>query len=134
CQASPPCSSITCCGTAGSILRTKPSPAIARGRCSTNYMRPAVLVAMMNPPADEDAFNAWYDEEHVPLRLAVPGFLSGRRYRAAEAEGPRYLALYDLGSLDVLQSEAYQRLWREQSEREKAMLASIPFMDRRVCE
>jgi hypothetical protein len=95
-----------------------------------------LLVAMMNPPADEDAFNAWYDEEHVPLRLGVPGFLSARRYRAAAVGGdsPRYLALYDLATVDVLQSEAYQRLWREQSSREKAMLASIPFTDRRVCE
>jgi hypothetical protein len=93
-----------------------------------------LLVAMMNPPADEDAFNSWYDEEHVPLRLGVPGFLSARRYRAAETDGPQYLALYDLASVDVLKGDAYQRLWREQSEREKAVLASIPFTDRRVCE
>lgn len=95
----------------------------------------ALLVAMMNPPADEDAFNAWYDEEHVPLRLGVPGFLSARRYRAAESsDGPRYLALYDLASADVLKSDAYQRLWREPSSRERDMLGSIPFTDRRVCE
>jgi hypothetical protein len=95
-----------------------------------------VLVAMMNPPADEDAFNAWYDEEHVPLRMAVPGFLGARRYRAADSqkEGPRYLALYDLASLDVLASDAYRRLRPEQSQREREMLASIPMMDRRVGE
>jgi hypothetical protein len=97
-------------------------------------MPQALLVAMMNPPADEDAFNAWYDEEHVPLRLGVQGFLSARRYRAVDAEGPRYLALYDLVSVDALKSEAYLQLWREPSERERAMLASIPFTDRRVCE
>jgi hypothetical protein len=96
----------------------------------------AVLVAMMNPPADEDAFNAWYDEEHVPLRLGVPGFLAARRYRATEGEaaGPRYLALYELASRDVLASDAYLRLRQEQSQRERAMLASIPMMDRRVGE
>jgi hypothetical protein len=93
-----------------------------------------LLVAMMNPPADEDAFNAWYDEEHVPLRLGVPGFLSGRRYQAVEDAGPRYLALYDLASVEVLQTDAYRRLWREPSDRERAMLASIPFTDRRVGE
>src|SRR5437763_10902424 len=97
-------------------------------------MTRAVLVAMMNPPVDEDAFNAWYDEEHVPLRLAVPGFLSGRRYRAAEPDGPRYLALYDLESLQVLGTDAYQRLRREVSPREADMLARIPMMDRRVGE
>jgi antibiotic biosynthesis monooxygenase (ABM) superfamily enzyme len=93
-----------------------------------------LLVAMMNPPADEDAFNAWYDEEHVPLRLGVPGFISARRYRAVNSDGPRYLALYDLASVDVLHSTGYLRLWQEQSDREKAMLASIPFTDRRVGE
>jgi len=95
----------------------------------------ALLVAMMNPPADEDAFNAWYDEEHVPLRLAVPGFLSARRYRATTSDTDRkYLALYDLASLGILQSEAYLRLPREPSDRERAMLASIPLTDRRVGE
>jgi hypothetical protein len=95
----------------------------------------ALLVAMMNPPTDEDAFNTWYDEEHVPLRLNVPGFLSARRYRAASPDTDRqYLALYDLASLDVLRSEAYLRLPREPSERERAMLASIPLIDRRVVE
>lgn len=98
-------------------------------------MAPALLVALMNPPADEAAFNAWYDEEHVPLRLATPGFLSGRRYRAiSDSDSPRYLALYDLTSVDVLQSEPYLRLWREPSDRERHMLASIPMTDRRVCE
>jgi hypothetical protein len=92
-----------------------------------------LLAAFMNPPVhDEDGFNAWYDEEHVPLRLAVPGFLNARRYRAASDEGPRYLALYDLRSLDVLETRAYQRLAEERSDRERAMLAKIPMVDRRV--
>jgi hypothetical protein len=92
-----------------------------------------LLAAFMNPPADDEAgFNAWYDDEHVPNRLAVEGFLNGRRYRAAEPDGPRYLALYDLESLDVLQGEAYRRLSEERSEREKDMLARIPMIDRRV--
>jgi hypothetical protein len=115
-----------------------------------------LLVAFMNPPADEAAFNAWYDEEHVPLRVGVPGFLNARRYRApdetsaparasattmAPATGPgdssshpRYLALYDLASLQVLDSEPYTRLIPERSQRERDMLASIPYMDRRVGE
>jgi len=41
---------------------------------------PWLLAAFMNPPANDEAgFNAWYDEEHVPNRLAVVGF---RRRRA----------------------------------------------------
>jgi hypothetical protein len=100
-----------------------------------------LLVAFMNPPADDEAgFNAWYDEEHVPLRLEVPGFLSARRYRVPEGspyaaeDGPKYLALYDLESVDVLRTRAYLRLAEERSERERDMLARIPMMDRRVGE
>jgi hypothetical protein len=93
-------------------------------------------MAFMNPPADDEAgFNAWYDDEHVPNRLALPGFLSARRYKAvhdADAGGPRYMALYDLESTDVLQRPDYQRLVDERSARERDMLARIPMVDRRV--
>ncbi|HEX8966742.1 MAG TPA: hypothetical protein VF937_02610 [Chloroflexota bacterium] len=94
-----------------------------------------LLAAFMNPPADDEAgFNAWYDDEHTPLRLTVPGFLSARRYRAVEPEGPRYFALYDLESPGVLDTPAYQRLNLERSEREQDMFARIPMVDRRVLE
>jgi hypothetical protein len=93
----------------------------------------ALLYALMNPPADaEDEFNAWYDEEHVPDRLTVPGILNGRRYRAAEANGPRYLACYDLEDVSTLRRPEYLRLREEQSPRERDMMARIPFVDRRV--
>ena len=32
------------------------------------------------PPAMDEEFNAWYDEEHLPERLAIPGFRSARRW------------------------------------------------------
>jgi hypothetical protein len=60
-------------------------------------------------PAMEGEFHRWYEEEHVPERIAVPGFLTARRFRAIEG-GPKFLALYDLESPDVLASEPYQRL------------------------
>lgn len=93
-----------------------------------------LLAAFMNPPADdEDGFNAWYDEEHVPNRLALPGVLGAWRYRAtAPEEYPRYLALYDLQSVAVLQQADYLRLAAERSERERGMMARIPMIDRRV--
>ncbi|MGE0039518.1 MAG: DUF4286 family protein [Xanthobacteraceae bacterium] len=54
----------------------------------------------------EDEFNRWYEEEHLPERMAVPGFINARRFRCIEG-GPRYLALYDLETPDVLRSPAY---------------------------
>lgn len=60
-------------------------------------------------PALEAEFHRWYEEEHVPERMALPGFLSARRFRAIEG-APKFLALYDLESPDVLASEPYLRL------------------------
>ncbi len=59
------------------------------------------------PSELEDELNRWYDDEHIPERMSVPGFLRARRFRAVEG-APRYLALYDLASVEVLQSDAYK--------------------------
>jgi len=65
-----------------------------------------LLVLMQPPPAFEEEFNAWYDTEHVPERLAVPGFLSARRFVSVAAV-PRYMAVYDLERVEVLDSAEY---------------------------
>jgi hypothetical protein len=95
----------------------------------------ALLLVFMNPPADDvAAWNAWYDDEHVPARLATPGILSGGRYSAVWETGPRCVALYDLASLETLQTPAYKRLGAERSEREKAQIARTPMVDRRILQ
>ena len=55
---------------------------------------------------NEAAFNQWYDEEHVPRLLKVPGFLSAGRYVALKG-GPKYLAMYELEDHNVLRSAAF---------------------------
>ena len=64
---------------------------------------------MTEPPlAMEEEFNAWYDTEHLPERLAIPGFRSARRWVADVGPGEgKYLATYELDSAAVLQSPAY---------------------------
>src|SRR5215813_11634719 len=54
-----------------------------------------LLVTMEPPPAFEEEFNAWYDTEHLPERLALPGFETARRFVCISGH-PRYLAMYDL--------------------------------------
>lgn len=72
--------------------------------------RRGLLLAMMDvEPAFEDEFNRWYNEEHFPERMACPGFIGGRRFAAVEG-APKYLALYDLESPAVLQSEPYRKI------------------------
>ena len=57
-------------------------------------------------PGHEREFEAWYQRQHVPERLQVPGFREARRY-VAVAGSPRYCAFYWLDSVDVLGSPAY---------------------------
>ncbi len=73
-------------------------------------------------PAHEQLFNELYDREHVPFLLEVPGVLAVTRVTAvpgaqmridgqsralvAESE-PKYSAIYELESADVLLSEAW---------------------------
>lgn len=73
-----------------------------------------LLVLMQPPPAFEDEFNAWYDSEHIPERLAVPGILTGLRFVCTDGH-PRYLAMYDLERFEVLESPAYLKVAYDQS-------------------
>lgn len=62
----------------------------------------------MDPkPGNEDDLNRWYAEEHFPDRLAMPGWLRGRRYVSLEGEH-KYVALYELESIGALYSPAYR--------------------------
>jgi hypothetical protein len=60
-------------------------------------------------PALEGEFNRWYEEEHLAERMAISGFIAARRFQAIEG-GPKYLAMYDLESADVLQSAPYRHI------------------------
>jgi len=78
----------------------------------TDSRRGLLLVMMEVDPEHEQEFNEWYDKEHVKERVAIPGFISGRRFRAVEGS-PKYLALYELENADVVQSEAYLERLRQ---------------------
>jgi hypothetical protein len=68
-----------------------------------------LLVLMQPPPTLEEEFNAWYDTEHIAERLAVPGFETALRYVCIDG-APRYLAMYDMASPEVLNSPAYLKV------------------------
>ena len=49
--------------------------------------RRGLLLTMTEPPAAmEEEFNAWYETEHLPERLAIPGFRSARRWVCEQVE------------------------------------------------
>ena len=57
-------------------------------------------------PGSEDAFEEWYQHEHLLERIAVPGFLIGRRYEAVSSS-PRYFCCYVTESPEVLTAPPY---------------------------
>jgi hypothetical protein len=87
---------------------------------TTRYL----LAAAMDVEPDREAvFNEVYDTEHVSALLEVPGVVSVARFKLRELtmiiggqrrtivmeNEPRYTALYELESPDVLVSDAWAR-------------------------
>lgn len=56
----------------------------------------------------EEEFNRWYEEEHIPNLLKVPGVIWAKR-GINTAKGPKYIAIYEHESRAVRESEAYQK-------------------------
>ena len=83
---------------------------------------------------DEAEFHDWYDHEHGPARLTVPGFRGARRYRALDDQKPTWLALYDLDSPEIIDSPAYKALGAQASDRDRSVAAGLATLDRRVYE
>jgi hypothetical protein len=59
-------------------------------------------------PKYEEEFNAWYNTEHLPELLTLPGFLDAARYVATRG-GPKYLAVYELTSVEAVQTPEFNR-------------------------
>jgi hypothetical protein len=90
---------------------------------STRYV---FIVSMDVTPEKEVLFNEVYEQEHVPNLLKVPGVRAVTRLRTERAKftlggqtkelsgegAPRYLAIYEIDSPDVLSSAA----WAEAAE------------------
>lgn len=75
----------------------------------TQHIGSTILVVMMEvDPAHEAEFNRWYDDEHLPERLEIPGYISARRFKLEEGEGVlKYLCIWELEDGSPLQSAAY---------------------------
>jgi hypothetical protein len=51
-------------------------------------------------PADgrEEDYNAWYDGTHLAEFSALPGVITGRRFKVAGDGKPQYAAVYELSA------------------------------------
>jgi hypothetical protein len=98
--------------------------------------RRGLLLTITEPPAHmEEEFNAWYDEEHLAERLAIPGFRSARRWVAEVAPGAgKYLATYELDSAAVLSSPAYLQRFKNPTPWSRRCLGRAVVFKRWACE
>jgi hypothetical protein len=99
-------------------------------------MNRGLLLTLTEPPqAMEEEFNAWYDQEHLAERLAIPGFRSAQRWAAdVPAGGGKYLATYELDSLQVLSSPEYLKRFQNQTPWSKRCLGKLVVFKRWACE
>jgi hypothetical protein len=92
-----------------------------------------LLFSQMEPPPGwEEDFHDWYETEHIPARMALPGFAGAVRYEAVEGS-PRWLACYFLDDLAVLETPEYRRLKTDPSERTARMLGNVSGFTRYTC-
>jgi hypothetical protein len=84
-------------------------------------------------PEVEAEFNEWYNSEHIPQLMGVPGFLSGRRYQAVDGK-PKYLAIYELTDGDVLKSDAFRQVRENPTTWTKKMLPQFRNTQRGIFE
>ena len=82
----------------------------------------------------EAEFHDWYDHEHGPARLTVPGFRGVLRYRALDGQKPTWLALYELDAPEVIDSAPYKALAGQASDRDRAVMTGLAMLERRVYE
>jgi hypothetical protein len=68
-------------------------------------MKRCKLVVFTSPrEGQEDHYNKWYTEQHLPDVVAVPGFVSAQRFKLTDGMGSphrhQYLAIYEIVSDD----------------------------------
>jgi hypothetical protein len=61
----------------------------------------------VNAEADVE-YNRWHTNEHVPERVGITGFISGRRYVSSAQGQHRYFTLYEVDAPEVFDSAAYR--------------------------
>ena len=84
------------------------------GHINNKQVGTTVLIVMMEvDEADDEVFNKWYNEEHLPERMSIPGYISARRFVLDPEDGAangvlRYLCIWEMENDSPLQSQLYK--------------------------
>lgn len=92
------------------------------------------VLAIWNGIAEEAEadFIEWHMREHIPERVAVPGFLRGRRYVAVRGL-PKFFNFYETESPEVLSSAPYIERLNSPSDWTKRVVRHFLDTSRTVC-
>ena len=49
-------------------------------------------------PADEEEFHRWYNQQHIPERLEIPGYVSARRFQLESGDDGmlKFMCLWEM--------------------------------------
>ncbi|MGL4975618.1 MAG: hypothetical protein ACRC56_10000 [Bosea sp. (in: a-proteobacteria)] len=84
-------------------------------------------------PAFHEAYETWHMNEHVPERLTCPGFRHASRYVQGAGMKKRWFTLYQLDSVDALESAKYRKLLASPSAASARMRPAFRNVRRIVC-
>ena len=94
------------------------------------------LLCVMNdiaPACNRRDYEAWYQRDHVPDRLGIPGFLHARRYRRLDGPRAEFLTFYETASPLVLCSAPYLKRLAEPTDWTARIMAYFRTMSRSIC-
>ncbi len=80
----------------------------------------------------EADYDRWHSQEHMLERVGIDGFRRGRRY-VATGDGPRYLVMYEVADIGVLNSAAYLERLNNPSAWTREIMPSVQGMNRTLC-
>jgi hypothetical protein len=83
--------------------------------------------------AAEQDFVAWHVREHIPERVALPGFLRGRRY-VAVAGRPKYFNFYETDTAAALISPEYLARLDDPTPWTRRVVAQFQETTRTICD
>jgi len=86
-----------------------------------------------------DEYEAWYQTEHLPERLAIKGFEAGVRTESVPSAGsvyssPRFMTFYELSSIEVLDQVSYRQALQSPTPRTQAIMPHFRNMWRGAAE
>jgi hypothetical protein len=83
-------------------------------------------------PAFQPELDRWHSEEHMPERIALPGFRTGQRYKSG-SEDWQYCVIYRTADIQTFISESYLNILNKPTQWTRAMMPGVRNLNRSLC-